>query len=662
MTTITLNDQLKGIEIYFDNKPQQNIIDSLKANSYRWHNAKKCWYAKQNIKTIAEAQKYTQDQEEAQEEIIPQTENAITNITPTAAQTKTQKIINTLPLWTRLQFVEGNIQSDRYKFVGSNYTGLSTKETASEVRKILKTQFQEVKFSITSDHNHIRIEIKESPYNHSTLEYSSELRPFQYRDYEAEHNKELNAIKDYCKNLLNSYNYDDSDSQSDYFNTHFYESVEVDYKYIQTEQTDEQKADILDYRNKLEEANKQAEEQKELNYQAYKIKNEQEHEDNLARQTEEAKQVEEIYNNITIADLETDKQYFIINAQMANCNKQNTLDQYQEQIKDNDFYLNNIKIQKEIHFTTEEALQYFSNMLLNDFTFLEQTGGSYTDDIRINSMVDYNNMTQEEQETVIFNLYGVAIYYNNQLQFVVDTQGFSYARYVGLIEGLTVTKQDNVKQFINHEELQELKQKADALEDYSVSVITDNNLLNVWHSDKWNEYKELMKTTLSTNNFKLTKAIIQQLSEDREQLKTCMYRLLKEVDGIQEQFKHEDIKQGQKVTLFYISDFGSISERRITIDSIEYTKYAQYEKAVKLIFKPQGKRKLYQSYFHSTLLVYNGWLDLPKEVLNTVEQTDNFTITKTKYLSCDKKQYDEILEHFETQGQIPIINTYKPLI
>jgi len=139
-----------------------------------------------------------------------------------------------------------------------------------------------------------------------------------------------------------------------------------------------------------------------------------------------------------------------------------------------------------------------------------------------------------------------------------------------------------------------------------------------------------------------------------------MYRLLHEVDGIQDQFKNANLQQGQKVTLFYISDFGSILNRQITINSVEYTKYAQYDKAVKLIFTPKGKRKQYYNFFYSTLLVYDGWHELPESVLHEVSKTTDFIITKTKYLSCDKKQYDEILDHYEAQGLKTLINTYKP--
>lgn len=114
--------------------------------------------------------------------------------------------------------------------------------------------------------------------------------------------------------------------------------------------------------------------------------------------------------------------------------------------------------------------------------------------------------------------------------------------------------------------------------------------------------------------------------------------------------------------MFYISDWGSIVTSRVTLDNVEYTKYAQYDNAVKITFTPQGKRSKYYNHQHSTLLVYDGWLELPETVLHEVVSDNGIvTMTKTKYMSCDKKQYDEMLEHFAADGIKPVINTYKPM-
>lgn len=45
------NEEHNGYELYFDGKPEAEILDLLKANNFRWHKIKKCWYAKATEKT-----------------------------------------------------------------------------------------------------------------------------------------------------------------------------------------------------------------------------------------------------------------------------------------------------------------------------------------------------------------------------------------------------------------------------------------------------------------------------------------------------------------------------------------------------------------------------------------------------------------------------------
>ncbi|MGM8331798.1 hypothetical protein [Clostridium perfringens] len=44
---VTYNEEKNGIEVKFNTKPAQEVINSLKANGFRWHSIKKIWYAKQ---------------------------------------------------------------------------------------------------------------------------------------------------------------------------------------------------------------------------------------------------------------------------------------------------------------------------------------------------------------------------------------------------------------------------------------------------------------------------------------------------------------------------------------------------------------------------------------------------------------------------------------
>lgn len=48
MTTLTLNQQLNGIEIKFDTKPINATLEELKKAGFRWHNQKK--YGTQKIR------------------------------------------------------------------------------------------------------------------------------------------------------------------------------------------------------------------------------------------------------------------------------------------------------------------------------------------------------------------------------------------------------------------------------------------------------------------------------------------------------------------------------------------------------------------------------------------------------------------------------------
>lgn len=660
MTSLVFNQELNGVELYFDNKPDQKVLDELKNKSFRWAFTKKCWYAKQTPDRIAYAQSLVNSDNSTNENV-----NIAITDQPTKSNksTKIDKVI--LPLWDRCQFQTGETNKNEYdyKSVGSNYrSGLTNKEIAVIFRQNLKAQFPECKFSVRCDgYNSINIDIKESPYNYSKLEYNGNLEPCEYRNYEKEHNKELNAIKDYCDKLHSSYNFNDSDSYSDYFHVNYYGHVSISYDYKQTEQTEKDKKTIEEFRSKLEEIKKQEEIERELRYQEYLKQREIDKIEHEKAEIESKRQIDIINSNVVITELEENSQYFVNNSLFANLNKNNTLKQYQEEINNNKFTLETVKITREIHFKTQESLTYFENNLLTGFDFLANSGGSYTDDPRIKSMIDYDYMSEEEKETVIFNLLGIAVYFENKLQFVIDTQGHTYSRYVGLIdENTTITKINNIIPLIDKKVIEDLQNKVDTLEDYSVEVITDLDIVKTWDNTNWNEYKTALKDKLINNQFKLTKEIIQQIQGESEKFKYAMYRILKEVDGIQDQFKRANLQRGQKVTIFKINDWGMMSESRITVDQWECSKFAQYDNAIKLTFTPQNKRKLYYNHYYSTMLVYNGWLELPKTVLNDISESNGFIITQSKYTSCSKDQFDAILTHFESQNMKPIINTYKP--
>jgi hypothetical protein len=613
-----INEELNGIELYFSNKPSEEIRSVLKENKFRWSGFKKCWYTKQSEKAFKVANSLVNGK-------TVQKDTEVKN----AAKKHTKKTFN---LWNAVQWEDIKVNGEQ-----------ETKQIAKEIRSHIRKRFPQCKFSVRVPYyGYISFKIVASPYEKDSVY--------------------LNYIKEYCEKLLNAYRicYDEPDYYTDYAGHYnFSGTVSIDYDYIQTDVTEEIQTDMENFDLKLVKYKKAEEERKQKEYEEWKRQQELKEIEYKKKQEERKKKVENIYNSVDVKELEENEQYFIVGAEFANLNKNNTIQEYIKEVEKGDYTKQNVKITREIHFTDQQALEDFSNMLLADFDFLEGAGGSYTDDNRINSMLDYYNMDESEQSSIQWNLSGVAVYFDNKLQFVIDPQGYSYARYVGLTNNAIKQTKLIQKQLLQGEELEKLRQHANLLEDISCSVLESLNIVKTWNNDNWKEYKEEMKKQLKHHNIKLNKSIVQQI--DIEELKESMYKLLTEVDGIQEQFKAANLQKGEKVTIFHISDWGILTTNRVIIDNIEYKSYAQYDNAVKLTYKPEGKRKLYYNYYHNELLIYRGWLDLPDTVLHEIEERNGMKITRSKYHMTDHRQYDEIIKYFEQQGLMPIVNTYKPI-
>lgn len=61
MCKMVLNNEHNGVELFFESKPEREIIESLKESGYHWHNKKKCWYAKQSQQTMQVANELTKN-------------------------------------------------------------------------------------------------------------------------------------------------------------------------------------------------------------------------------------------------------------------------------------------------------------------------------------------------------------------------------------------------------------------------------------------------------------------------------------------------------------------------------------------------------------------------------------------------------------------------
>lgn len=607
MATITMNNEKNGIEIRFDGKPESSIIVALKENGFRWSGKQKVWYAKQNADRISFA------------ESLGEFSSPIKN------KVEQHEKYN---LWemTRTDGIEDNY---------SKYHIYSTKEIAAIIRKNLRARFPMCKWSITSDYNSICIDLLASPF--------------------CSESDEIKAIIHYAYKFAESYNYDNSDSMTDYFDVNFYgvyESSILSHHYEQKEMTDDDKEMCKVFQqNKVDfEAAEEIRKQKEFEEQM----KQREIEEAEAKKRAEIRKANEkiIEDNHTVKKVN----YTIVNA-ILKANKDDNLDH--TEIYDEKQCRETCQVSREVHFTTE-VYALFEKQLMSDYSFFDGMGGSRTDDRRIQSSIDYDMMTEEERETVgWYNIDCVAIYCDGELKLIVDPQGYNYARYVYVYDEQSQEVDTYHSDYgISEEEHQHNIKLAETIEDVSTEIISQNEIKKTWQDEDFDLYKACMKEWIYANKFKLNAGIVRAITIP--ELKTVMYKVLTEVDSIAEQFKNTNLEAGQRITIVKYSDFGMMSVSKVTFYSYEIGQYAQYDNSVKMTFKPHRKKGLYYKWFYGDVIIYNGWYDLTDTVLFDISYKEHCITQKSKWVSFDRKQYDAILEYFAEQGLKPIINTYKP--
>lgn len=605
MLNITLNTEKNGIELRFDTKPNTDVITAIKEAGFRWSGKQRMWYAKQNDETVALANQISES--EGSFEYKPKTE---TNI----------------DLWslTRTEGIEDNYDKTRIT---------NTKEIAANIRKHLRNRFSMCKWSVTSDYNSIRVELLESPFS---------------RNSEA-----LKAIVNYAYTYTQSWNYNNSDLMTDYFDVNFYSTCKVSYNYNQREckpNETELETDFLAKKSEFDaEQKKQQEERIKKGVEEYKIRQ-------AEYEKAEAERQQKIHRIEKNAEIKT-VDYTILNA-ILKANKDDNLDH--TEIYDEKQYRETCQVSREVHFTTE-VYALFEKQLMSDYSFFDGMGGSRTDDRRIQSSIDYDMMTEEERETVEwYNIDCVAIYCDGELKLIVDPQGYKYARYVYVYDEQSQKVDTYHSDYgISEEEHQHNIELAETIEDVSTEIISQNEIKKTWQDEDFDLYKACMKEWIYANKFKLNAGIVRAITIP--ELKTVMYKVLTEVDSIAEQFKNTNLEAGQRITIVKYSDFGIMSVSKVTFHSYEIGQYAQYDNSVKMTFKPHRKKGLYYKWFYGDVIIYNGWYDLPDTVLFDISYKEHYITQKSKWASFDRKQYDAILEYFAEQGLKPIINTYKPV-
>jgi len=557
----------------------------------------------------------------------------------------------TYDLWamTRVDdLIPGKSYTDR---LGS---GMSCKEIAAIIRKHIRARFPMCKFSVTSDYNSINIDLLAGPW--------------------AKDSGEIAAIAEYVYRFTRQYNYDNSDSMSDYFDVGFYgvygASSILSYHYEQREQTVAEMNIAAEFQQQREayEVRKAKEEREKLERRMKEL--EIEREKAAIRAEEEKREIAAIENGSQVSDCD----FWCDNLWTTNINKLDSAAAY-ERYRDSEEEC--IEINRETCHVVRgvnmsaEIYAMFSRHLLSDFSFLEHMGGTSTDDLRITSDLDYVRMSKEERESVKFYCDKcVAIYCAKEnssdceLKMVVDPQGFSYARYVYFVDeesDVDCSHDAEANRGITYEELEDNKVAADGLEDASTEVIMDNDMVGTWNKERREEYKIKFVEYLKDHPMRFDAAAIRAM-ENRE-LKEMLYDILNSPLNAVYQFSVSGLNPGDKFSLFRIGDFGMFEKIYGVFVGYEVKKYAQYDNAVCLMFKREHGRTVYQMYIYRDCLIYKDWLELPEGLFwEELESSSGLcTIKHGKFMSCDNQQYDVTMDYLAEHEHYPVVNTYKPI-
>ncbi|MCK9575872.1 MAG: hypothetical protein M0R51_08005 [Clostridia bacterium] len=149
-------------------------------------------------------------------------------------------------------------------------------------------------------------------------------------------------------------------------------------------------------------------------------------------QTTHNRMIESINKNSVCVPIPEEEKKIITSLKWANLNKNNSIDEYYQEVEKGDFYRQDAKASHMWVFSDFAAFDYLRHHLLSDYKQLAGLGGTYSDDPRLDNYKTSWNIPREIMDTVKWVNIGVAVYLGNDFQFFIDPQGHNYARYVAL--------------------------------------------------------------------------------------------------------------------------------------------------------------------------------------------------------------------------------------
>lgn len=449
MARLAINEDLNGIEISFEEKPEQATIDALKADGFRWHRAKKLWYAKQTPERLALAHSIAGGQaaQVAPAKVAKVETINLENLGANKPSLYGAELAKAIREDLKRRGVKGcTVRARRVTYdTGITVTITATAEDFTSLEE-MRERFPFWQFSNQIE-NHgaycgeglgwiysqrweeMTEEEKETAYTAYLAYYGTTVSVNEYRL--AEHRNDYYNLTTAFYNkicavfkIANQWNYNHSDSMSDYFDVGYY--LDIDIK----------TPEGLTLREEMTEAEREAyaaeikaeEEAEEAALAAWKAEQEENRKRAEEAEKKRAEQVEIIANGSTVEDLDEGNQIYITNLH-GGAGKECDMEELRETIASGHYLTEDALIVRKVHMTPE-AFAAFCDNFLESFDFLANMGGTGSEDIRLDSVPNIYSMTTEQRESVKWYICNaVAVCVDGEIKLVCDPQGHSYSRY-----------------------------------------------------------------------------------------------------------------------------------------------------------------------------------------------------------------------------------------
>lgn len=509
MCKYNLNQELNGIELSFEAKPAAEVIASVKAHGFRWSPKNKIWYAKQSAERLEFAKSLGDLAAPA-----PLSAPSVINLENLGEMPENfSRYGAELAGFIREDLKKRGVKGCTVRARKITYdTGITVtvKATAEDFASL-----EECAERYTQCHFSADLQNRNGLYTSGHWMYIDEYEKLTeeeqtkaYYNYLTEQINGINSFSTYHQDrnrdywmistafynkciaifrISNQWNYDHSDSMTDYFDVGYYLDIDIKHEEVtpRATMTEEERKALEDERQKEREEFEQFQREQEEKRRQYE-------EESKIYDAWVEESTEIIYNDISIEDLEEPEQLFI-SGLVGGYGKESTLEELNETINNREETLtHDAVVSRIVRFKSEDAFNRFSNMFLHDFAFIEGKGGTATEDTRLPEHFDLFKLNESQRESIkFFSFNCIAIYLDNDLKYIIDPQGFSYSRYVYIADGCEILNAPA--------KLEELREESAALDPFYFPAPVEEQINNisvgdnivVWQCDGWLLFKVL---------------------------------------------------------------------------------------------------------------------------------------------------------------------------